>query len=60
LAVITFMLTHDVSTVVALLLSGAVATLMGQWWGEAWVWLSLLALVAIIVARSSHPIFDCG
>ena len=84
LAVIAFMLTHGVSTVVALrlrssqdpalarawleltasdtffallygsllalLLSGVVAAFMGQWWGEAWVWLSLLVLVAIIVA----------
>lgn len=37
---------------VALLVSGVVAGFAGSWWGEGWIWLSLLLLIALVVAMS--------
>ena len=35
-----------------LLLVGVVLGFMGNWWGQAWIWLSLILLIAIVVLMS--------
>lgn len=37
-------------SLLTLLLSGIVAGFQGHWWGSGWIWVSLLLLIAIIVA----------
>lgn len=37
-------------SLLALLLSGIIAGFGGDWWGEGWIWLSLVLLIAIVVA----------
>ena len=39
-------------TLLVLLVSGIIAGFMGQWWGQGWIWVALLLLIAIIVAMS--------
>lgn len=37
-------------SLLVLLLSGIIGGFIGHWWGEGWIWLSLLLLIGIIVA----------
>lgn len=37
-------------SLLALLVSGVISGFMGDWWGRGWIWLSLVLLIAIIVA----------
>jgi hypothetical protein len=45
-----------------LLVSGVASGIMGRWWGDGWIWLSVLVLIAITVVmgwftgRYYHPI----
>lgn len=46
------------SSLLVLLVTGVVAGFMGNWWGQGWIWASLILLVAMIFAMyalgSSH------
>jgi hypothetical protein len=37
-------------TLLLLLVSGIVTGFLGEWWGEGWIWLSLILLIGITVA----------
>ena len=37
-------------SLLVLIVSGVIAGFMGQWWSRAWIWLSLILLVAIYAA----------
>lgn len=37
-------------SLLVLLVSGIIAGFMGRWWGHAWIWISLVLLIVIIVA----------
>lgn len=37
-------------SLLVLLLSGIIAGFMGNWWGRAWIWVSLILLIAMIIA----------
>lgn len=37
-------------SLLVLLISGIISGFMGNWWGQGWIWLSLLLLIGIIVA----------
>ncbi|MCA9867282.1 MAG: hypothetical protein KIS95_02070 [Anaerolineae bacterium] len=37
-------------SLLALLVSGIISGFMGNWWGQGWIWLSLVLLIIVIVA----------
>jgi hypothetical protein len=39
-------------SLLVLLLSGILAGFIGQWWGHAWIWLSLFLLIAVYAVMS--------
>jgi MFS family permease len=43
-----------------LLLTGIIAGFTGNWWGRGWIWVSLILLIAIVVAMMilGAPIYD--
>lgn len=43
-----------------LLLTGIITGFTGNWWGQGWIWVSLILLIAIVVAMMilGAPIYD--
>ena len=39
-------------SLLALLITGIITGFMGQWWSRGWIWISLILLIAIVVAMT--------
>lgn len=39
-------------SLLVLLVTGIITGIMGEWWGRGWIWVSLILLIAIVVAMS--------